>query len=95
MILIFIMNGVSCVPMTLGAYMRDADDTSFLLRRCVHSPGATAGCPGQHNYSSVPNPKKQTQSPKKWKMWAFRADFGSVLFFGSCFFFGTEGIEIG
>ena len=26
--------------MTLGAYIRDADDAGFLLRRCVHSPGA-------------------------------------------------------
>ena len=54
-----------CVPMTLGAYIRDADAAGFLLRRCVHSPGANADCPGQHNYCSVPNPKQQTQQKKE------------------------------
>ena len=45
--------------MALGAYIRDADDAGFLLRRCVHSPGAIAGCAGQQNYFSVPNPKSK------------------------------------
>ena len=65
--------------MTLGAYIRDADDASFLLRRCVHSPGAIAGCPGEQNYCSVPNPEKQTHFKKKRKIWAFWADFGSCV----------------
>ena len=46
--------------MTLGAYIRDVHGAGFLLRRCLHSLGAIAGCPGQHNYRSVPNQKKQT-----------------------------------
>ena len=57
--------------MNLGAFIRDVDDAGFLLRRCVHSPGGIAGCPGQQNYCPVPNPKKQTQSKKIWKIWAF------------------------
>ena len=51
----------TCVPITLGAYIRDVYDAGFLLWRCVHSPGAIAGCPGQHKFCSVPDPKKQTQ----------------------------------
>ena len=60
-----------CAPMTLGAYIRDVDSASFLLRRCVHSPGAIAGCPGEQDYCSIPNPKKQTQSKKSGRYGRF------------------------
>ena len=50
--------------MNLGAFIRDVDDAGFLLRRCVHSPGAIAGCPGQHTYFGS-KPKKADQNPKK------------------------------
>ena len=67
-------------------YVTEIDDAGFLLMRWVHSPGEIAGCPGQQDYCSVPNPKNQTQSPQNWKIWAFWSDFGScfleVDFFG-------------
>ena len=66
--------------MTLGAYIRDVDSASFLLRRCVHSPGAIAGCPGRRSYCSVPNPKKQKPNPKKMEDMRFGPILGPVFF---------------
>ena len=43
--------------MNLGAFIRDVDDTAFLLRRCVHSPGVIEGYPGHHKHFSS-KPKK-------------------------------------
>ena len=68
-----------CVPMTLGAYTRDADDAGFSLRRCVRSPGAIAGCPGQHNYWSVPNPKSKPNLQKIGSYGRFGPIQGSVF----------------
>ena len=65
------------------------NDAGFLLRRCVHSPGASAGCPGQHTYRSVPNPKKETLSKKMEEMGVLVGFW--VLFFLEVDYFWDRG----
>ena len=54
-----------CVPKRYSAFIRDVDDAGFMLRRCVHSPWAIAGCPGQHNYFGS---KPQKANPIQTKL---------------------------